>query len=271
MVSHRFRLFFLFGMFLFLSGQTDGQSGQKSTRQEYIDMFAKVAIQEMIQYHIPASITMAQACLESGDGNSPLAIEGNNHFGIKCKNTWTGPIIRKDDDAHNECFRKYNNAIESYRDHSEFLTGSMRYQFLFDYNIKDYKKWAYGLKKAGYATNPQYPERLLKIIEDFQLYKLDDYFDNPNGYNGLRSREGSSKVISNHWGNRSRSGLSVNPYLIRKVEKRNGSNAFFAKQGDTYAHGCADGDGCWNGCLCRDAREARGVRCEGKNEDGQNR
>ena len=234
MVCNRFKLFFLIGIFIFLTGFTQGGSGQKTTRQEYIEMFAKVAIQEMIQYHIPASITMAQACLESSDGNSPLATEGNNHFGIKCKSTWTGPTIRKDDDTHDECFRKYQNAIESYRDHSEFLTGSMRYQFLFDYNIKDYKKWAYGLKKAGYATNPQYPERLLKIIEDFQLYKLDDYFDNPNGYNGLRSQEGSSKVISNHWGNRSRSGLSVNPYLIRKVEKRNGSNAFFAKQGDTY-------------------------------------
>ena len=221
-------------MFLFLSGQTDGQSGQKSTRQEYIDMFAKVAIQEMIQYHIPASITMAQACLESGDGNSPLAIEGNNHFGIKCKNTWTGPIIRKDDDAHNECFRKYNNAIESYRDHSEFLTGSMRYQFLFDYSIKDYKKWAYGLKKAGYATNPQYPERLIKIIEDFQLYKLDEYYDNPNGYISPQHVEGGSKSILKSLGNRTRSGLSVNPYLIRNVEKRNGAKAFFARNGDTY-------------------------------------
>jgi len=234
MVSNRFKLFFLIGVSLLLTGHTLGKSGQKSTRQEYIDMYAKVAIQEMIQYHIPASITMAQACLESSDGNSPLATEGNNHFGIKCKNTWTGPIIRKDDDALNECFRKYNNAIESYRDHSEFLTGSMRYQFLFDYNIKDYKKWAYGLKKAGYATNPQYPERLLKIIEDFQLYKLDDYYDNPNGYIGHQSQEGSLKTITNRWGNRGRSGSSLNPYVLRRVEKRNGANAFFAKQGDTY-------------------------------------
>ena len=234
MVCNRFKLFILIGLFLLLTCHTYGVLGQRSTRQEYIDMFAKVAIQEMIQYHIPASITMAQACLESSDGNSPLATEGNNHFGIKCKNTWTGPTISKDDDAHNECFRKYKNAIESYRDHSEFLTGSMRYQFLFDYNIKDYKKWAYGLKKAGYATNPQYPERLLKIIEDFQLYKLDDYYDNPNGYIGQGSREGNSKAIFNRWGNRGRSGLSVNPYLIRKVEKRNGVNAFFTKNGDTY-------------------------------------
>jgi len=234
MVCNRFKLFFLIGTILLLTCRTFGETGQKSTRQEYIDMYAKVAIQEMIQYHIPASITMAQACLESSDGNSPLATEGNNHFGIKCKNTWTGPIIRRDDDAQNECFRKYKNAIESYRDHSEFLTGSMRYQFLFDYNIKDYKKWAYGLKKAGYATNPQYPERLLKIIEDFQLYKLDDYYDDPNGFTGLQSPEGSSKIILNRWGNRSKSGPSENPYLIRKVEKRNGANAFFARRGDTY-------------------------------------
>ena len=234
MFCNRFKLFFLIGMFLLLTCLTYGKKGQKSTRQEYIDMFAKVAIQEMIQYHIPASITMAQACLESSDGNSPLAIEGNNHFGIKCKNTWTGPTIRMDDDTHDECFRKYRNAIESFRDHSEFLTGSMRYQFLFDYNLKDYKKWAYGLKKAGYATNPQYPERLLKIIEDFQLYKLDDYYNNPNGYIGKESQEGGLKTISNRWGNRGRSSLSVNPYLIRKVEKRNGANAFFASMGDTY-------------------------------------
>jgi len=234
MDSRRFKLFSLSGMFLLLSCLTHGQSGQKSTRQEYIDIFAKVAIQEMIQYHIPASITMAQACLESNDGNSSLATEGNNHFGIKCKNTWTGPTIRKDDDAHDECFRKYRNATESYRDHSEFLTGSMRYQFLFDYNIKDYKKWAYGLKKAGYATNPQYPERLLKIIEDFQLYKLDEYYDNPSGYISQQRGEGGSKTILKALGNRTRSGLSLNPYLIRNVKKRNGVKAFFAIRGDTY-------------------------------------
>jgi len=234
MVCNRFKLFFPIGLFLLLNSLAFGGPAQKGTRQEYIDMFAKVAIQEMIQYHIPASITMAQACLESSDGNSPLATEGNNHFGIKCKNNWSGPSIRRDDDARDECFRKYRNAIESYRDHSEFLTGSMRYQFLFDYNIRDYKKWAYGLKKAGYATNPQYPERLLKIIEDFQLYRLDEYYDNPDGFMGLQSREGRSKTISNRWGSRGRSGLSVNPYLIRKVEKRNGANAFFAQKGDTY-------------------------------------
>ena len=234
MVRNRLKLYFFTGMLFLLTFLAFGEPAQKNTRQEYIDMFAKVAIQEMIQYHIPASITMAQACLESNDGNSPLAIDGNNHFGIKCKSTWTGPTIRKDDDLHDECFRKYRNAIDSYRDHSEFLTGSMRYQFLFDYNIKDYKKWAYGLKKAGYATNPQYPERLLKIIEDFQLYKLDDYYDNPTGYIGQESRAVGSKSIFNRRGNRGKSGLSVNPYLIRNVKKRNGSKAFFARQGDTY-------------------------------------
>ena len=234
MVCYRVKLFILTGVLLLPAFLVYGEPALKNKRQEYINMFAKVAIQEMIQYHIPASITMAQACLESSDGNSPLAIEGNNHFGIKCKSSWTGPTIRRDDDLHDECFRKYRNAIESFRDHSEFLTGSMRYQFLFDYNIKDYKKWAYGLKKAGYATNPQYPERLLKIIEDFQLYKLDDYSDNPNGYIVQESGAGTSRSIFNRWGNRGRSGLSVNPFLTRKVEKRNGANAFFAHKGDTY-------------------------------------
>ena len=191
-------------------------------------MFAKVAIQEMVEYHIPASITMAQACLESSDGNSQLATEANNHFGIKCKSTWTGPTILKDDDSHNECFRKYRNAIESYRDHSEFLTGGMRYQFLFDYHIKDYKKWAYGLKKAGYATDPHYPERLLKIIEEFQLYRLDD-----NDYTATMRPESSAGGIKSIF-SKSKSNLSANPYVSRNVKKRNGAKAFFAMKGDTY-------------------------------------
>ncbi len=231
MHSYRLKLFFLTGLVISIVSLSFGNPPQKTTRQEYIDVFAKIAIQEMIDYHIPASITMAQACLESSDGNSTLARNANNHFGIKCKSNWTGPTISQDDDAPGECFRKYRNAIESYRDHSEFLTGGMRYQFLFDYNIKDYKKWAYGLKRAGYATDPQYPERLLKIIEDFQLYKLDDYYNNPSGYS-----EKGSKSVPNiiSFGHRSGKSGSSDPYLVRNVQKRNGANAFFAKKGDTY-------------------------------------
>jgi LysM repeat protein len=148
-------------------------SGQRISRQQYIDKFKNLAISNMTNYGIPASITLAQACLESGDGNSRLAKEGNNHFGIKCHN-WTGETITHDDDARNECFRKYREAEESFRDHSQFLRYRERYKFLFDLDPKDYKGWAYGLSKAGYATNPMYPQLLIKIIEDYGL----DAFDN---------------------------------------------------------------------------------------------
>jgi LysM repeat protein len=122
---------------------------------------------------IPASIIMAQACLESGNGNSRLAVEANNHFGIKCHNSWTGPTIRHDDDALQECFRKYDNPEGSYSDHSDFLRYRDRYAFLFDLPRDDYKAWAVGLKQAGYATNPAYAELLIRIIEENMLYELD--------------------------------------------------------------------------------------------------
>lgn len=227
-ISHLISLIVCFGSLAF------GASPQKSTRQEYIDVFAQLAIQEMNEYHIPASITMAQACLESGDGNSILAQQANNHFGIKCNSSWSGPSILKDDDNRNECFRKYKTAIESFRDHSKFLTGSMRYQFLFDYNIVDYRKWAYGLKKAGYATDPQYPERLIKIIEEFQLHKLDQYYNSTTRYVSPERLGTGSKTMAGRKGNTGIGDFSINPYTTRKVEKRNNSKAFFAKEGDTY-------------------------------------
>jgi LysM repeat protein len=233
MDSNRPKIYFLMGILACFTGQAYCVTQQKNSRQEYIDVFAKYAIQEMKEYHIPASITMAQACLESGDGNSPLALKANNHFGIKCKSDWTGPSVKKDDDSPDECFRKYGSALESYRDHSKFLTGGMRYQFLFDYDIKDYKKWAYGLKRAGYATDPQYPERLLKIIEEFQLYRLDEYYNSQTSYAGSESSGVSLIPMTKHKWGRGDNNL-INPYISRKVEKRNGSKAFFAKKGDTY-------------------------------------
>lgn len=189
-------------------------SFRKLSRQEYIEHYAQLAIEEMNKYGIPASITLAQACLESADGNSPLARISNNHFGIKCKAGWTGQTVYKDDDYRNECFRKYKSPIESFRDHSRFLNESTRYQFLFEYDIMDYKKWAHGLKKAGYATDPNYPDRLIKIIEDFQLNELDRYYKQGINYAGIK-----------------RSGLSK---ATRNIYERNGSRAFYAKAGDTY-------------------------------------
>ena len=146
--------------------------GQQLSRNEYIIKFAPLAVKQMHIHNIPASITLAQGILESNNGNSRLAIKGNNHFGIKCHG-WEGKKIYADDDKKNECFRRYENVIDSYRDHSLFLKKYDRYGFLFDYKIKDYKSWALGLKKAGYATNSKYPELLIKIIEENQLYKYD--------------------------------------------------------------------------------------------------
>ncbi|GGG56188.1 glucosaminidase domain-containing protein [Bizionia arctica] len=141
--------------------------------EEYILLFAPIAQEEMRLYHIPASITLAQGILESGSGKGRLAAEANNHFGIKC-HEWTGAKIYHDDDASQECFRKYNDAKYSYRDHSLFLTNRSRYQNLFQLNIHDYESWAKGLRQAGYATDKKYPEKLISLIERYQLYKYDD-------------------------------------------------------------------------------------------------
>jgi len=124
-------------------------------------------------YKIPASITMAQGILESGYGETTLAKKANNHFGIKCHKDWKGKKIYHDDDEENECFRSYRNPVKSYKDHSLFLVNRNRYRFLFDINKKDYKAWAEGLKKAGYATDPEYSEKLISLIERFSLSQLD--------------------------------------------------------------------------------------------------
>lgn len=140
---------------------------------DYIDQYKEIAIREMIDYKIPASITLAQGILESGAGQSELARESNNHFGIKCHTDWNGDKVYYDDDEKNECFRKYDHVEDSYRDHSEFLSTKPRYAFLFDLDMDDYKGWAKGLKEAGYATNPKYADILITTIEDYELYKYD--------------------------------------------------------------------------------------------------
>lgn len=141
------------------------------TVEGYIQHWKATAIQQMSLYGIPASITLAQGIMESGYGNSDLAVKANNHFGIKC-HQWEGSTFRKDDDRPNECFRKYKNARDSYIDHSLFLVNRARYNFLFQLKITDYKGWAKGLKTAGYATNPRYAETLIHLI---QKYNLDQY------------------------------------------------------------------------------------------------
>ena len=139
----------------------------------YIESFAPIAIEEMRLYEIPASITLAQGILESGSGSGTLAIKANNHFGIKCHTTWTGERVYHDDDELGECFRKYTDVKYSYRDHSLFLTQRSRYADLFKLKISDYQGWARGLKKAGYATDPKYPDKLISLIERFDLWQYD--------------------------------------------------------------------------------------------------
>ena len=148
---------------------------QPTTRAEYIERYAPLAVEQQTLYGIPASITLAQGLLESANGNSRLAKEANNHFGIKCGSFWSGNSIRHDDDALQECFRAYSSVEESYIDHSLILLERKWYRPLFDLDPKDYKAWAHGLKKAGYATNPRYADLLIKIIEDNELYRYDNF------------------------------------------------------------------------------------------------
>lgn len=166
------RVIYIFLAISFLLGQALDASAGNLSRKEYIEKYKHIAIRQMNQYGIPASIIMAQACLESGNGNSRLAVKANNHFGIKCHN-WNGKRIYHDDDQRGECFRKYNEAEDSFKDHSEFLRNGKRYQSLFDLKRSDYRSWAHGLKAAGYATDPQYAQMLIEIIEKNNLYLLD--------------------------------------------------------------------------------------------------
>lgn len=155
---------------LALSSQANTHT--KLSKSDYVDQWKSVAIQQMKQHNVPASITLAQGILESASGNSNLAVQGKNHFGIKCHG-WTGEKMYMDDDSKGECFRVYNSAKDSYEDHSLFLNKYDRYAFLFDLEVTDYKEWAQGLRKAGYATNPQYPQLLINLIEELNLSEFD--------------------------------------------------------------------------------------------------
>lgn len=152
--------------------QVSASGSLKLSKSQYVERWKGIAVEQMLKHGIPASITLAQGILESASGNSDLALEGNNHFGIKCHG-WEGKKMYKDDDAKNECFRVYKEAEDSYRDHSEFLKKYNRYAFLFEYDQTDYKSWAKGLRKAGYATNPKYPQLLIGLIEDLGLNEYD--------------------------------------------------------------------------------------------------
>ena len=220
-----------------------GAQAQKRTRQtseEYIERYKSIAIGDMERYGIPASITLAQGILESDSGNSRLSVLSNNHFGIKCKRDWKGAKVYHDDDAKGECFRSYPSVEESYRDHAEFLDQSPRYDSLFAYSSTDYKSWARGLKAAGYATAPDYAQRLIRIIEENQLYLL----DRPDGSRLYAARE----QVAGRYGSRSEigkaaSGAVIDPDNYRvTVNAHNGYNVYTAngvhyvpaKEGDTF-------------------------------------
>ncbi len=202
---------------------------RRMTTEEYIEKYKDVAIEKMLKYKIPASITLAQAILESGSGNSKLARKANNHFGIKCHKDWHGKRFYMDDDVKHECFRKYKKVADSYRDHSLFLTTRGRYSFLFDYDITDYKKWAYGLKKAGYATNPKYPKLLIGLIERYHL----DRYDKEALKGSKHRKKRRVKVIPPPQISKfKKSGKSPNG--VYDVLLNNGKKLIIARQNDTY-------------------------------------
>ncbi len=206
---------------------------RKLSKEEYIQQYKDIAIEQMSLFAIPASITLAQGILESGNGNSLLATEANNHFGIKCHKEWNGPTFHMDDDAANECFRKYSNPQESYKDHSLFLTTRPRYALLFELEITDYKGWANGLKTAGYATNPNYANLLIKNIEEFELFKFDKFYkEDPNHKNKhFASNETTSKYFNAD--DEDFEGINLG-FTNRKVYKHNGVKFIYAKPGDTF-------------------------------------
>lgn len=232
------------GLSILILSLTLGASviAQKITVDEYIMTYKDVAIEKMEEYGIPASITLAQGILESGSGNSELARKANNHFGIKCHKGWNGKTYHMDDDARDECFRRYKNPAESYRDHSVFLTTRDRYADLFKLKTTDYKGWARGLKKAGYATNPRYPHLLIKIIEENQLYEFDKGVT-PHHLASVNNGVEHSSAMS---GAPPKLPVSSDFELVeiwetgRKVYLNNGAKFIFADSGDSFSEIAAD-------------------------------
>lgn len=202
---------------------------QKITAEQYIEKYKDAAIQSMKEKKIPASITLSQGLLESGNGNSELATNANNHFGIKCHKGWEGGTYYMDDDAPNECFRKYKSVLDSYKDHGDFLTIRERYKGLFLLDILDYKGWAKGLKEAGYATNPDYPNLLINLIEKYKLYEYDKQANDPNYKPNLNDNSDVTEVeIEDNSNSVNTSGTGVVIYV-------NGLRAIKIKKGQTKA------------------------------------
>lgn len=224
------KAFYLLVIFLIIGNAY----AQEMTVEEYIHTYKDIAIQEMKRLGIPASITLAQGILETEYGNSELVKKSNNHFGIKCKSTWKGESVKHTDDAPNECFRKYATAEDSYRDHSDYLYSSPRYESLFWLDPSDYKGWAYGLKKAGYATNPRYPQILINNIEK---YNLQQYNSSPGSETSLGNGERAvvvvpdppKKVVDQTKTTSTEISIQNEPNIFKKTfsKRKNNSNQYF--------------------------------------------
>ena len=194
-----------------------GQMRWNQNYQNYINQYKDLAIEQMLKYRIPASITLAQGLFESGAGLSELARKGNNHFGIKCHG-WQGRAVYHDDDAKHECFRAYNSPGESFEDHSRFLARQQRYSRLFELKITDYKGWAHGLKACGYATNPAYATKLINIIELYKLY----HYDKASSYDKFMAKHSSNDKAAQN-------GTRLHPIKIY-----NKNYYLVAREGDTF-------------------------------------
>ena len=204
-------------------------------QQSYIEKYSSLAVEEMYRTGVPASITLAQGLLESGNGQSRLAVKGNNHFGIKCHNTWTGAKVYHDDDRKGECFRKYDSPEESFRDHSDFLRYRDRYKVLFDLELTDYRSWAYGLKTAGYATDPKYPEKLIRLIEEYRLYEYDTHKPEQTTHHVEPQVPASPTVIEQVQPLSPRQRETFSFALSRQMYSLNGVPFVYASEGETYA------------------------------------
>ena len=215
---NRFRKYILGFAFLLTTAPMSAQMKWSQTYQTYINQYKDLAIEQMLRYRIPASITLAQGLFESAAGRSDLVRQGNNHFGIKCHTSWMGPKQYHDDDARGECFRVYSDAKESYEDHSQFLARQSRYACLFNLSTSDYKGWARGLKQCGYATNPQYANKLIQIIE---LYKLHEY-DKAKRYDKFMAEHSGTDQPINAQG------------LLHPIHLFNDHSDLYAREGDTF-------------------------------------
>jgi len=237
----------LFAIALLLGLAASAQKDAQTPQDRYISRYAGIAVNEMYRTGVPASITLAQGIIESASGRSTLAVDGNNHFGIKCHNSWNGRTMTADDDKRGECFRAYDSAEESFRDHSDFLRYRDRYKFLFDFQTTDYRSWAYGLKQAGYATDPSYAAKLIQCVEDYDLTRFDRMTvdeamsvggkdaEQPVEKEGVEGIPDSPLKIE---AGEIYSGAAGEEYrfsLSRTLYSRNGVPFIYAVEGETYA------------------------------------